>query len=182
MGMADIEEPSVIGTPGAHDYQQYFFHSHNCISSNFSPIFLFSVGGAPGRHVDQHWAGFGFRSMAVSILRRFHSSSATTNFATNVGDCHWHCGNFYIVCVTFWYNEERLTIIHCLDTKLKSLNCNRFTPARMMKYIWKWVNLICQETTIFGFLLTKWVEVKWASNKPTDSRYSRASILSYQVR
>ena len=39
MGTADIVESSVIGTPGANVHQQYFSHSHNCIS--FIPTIVF---------------------------------------------------------------------------------------------------------------------------------------------
>ena len=54
MGVADIEEFSVRGTPGANVYQQYFFHSHNCISSNFSQYFSPVLAAHRGANVDQH--------------------------------------------------------------------------------------------------------------------------------
>ena len=40
MGMADIVESSVIGTPGANVHKQYFSPSHNCISFILTIVFL----------------------------------------------------------------------------------------------------------------------------------------------
>ena len=54
--------------------QLYFFHCHNCISSSFPQYFSPVLAAHRDANVDQHWAGFGFLSMVISVLRRLHLS------------------------------------------------------------------------------------------------------------
>ena len=54
--------------------QLYFFHCHNCISSSFPQYFSAVLAAHRDANVDQHWAGFGFLSMLISVLRRLHLS------------------------------------------------------------------------------------------------------------
>ena len=86
MGMADIVEfahraPMFINSISLiltivflSFWQLYFFHSRNCISSSFPQYFSAVLAAHQDSNVDQHWAGFGFQSMVISVPRRSHLS------------------------------------------------------------------------------------------------------------